>query len=557
MQLYDTTLQMGLVAGVLAHIRAHDWRRGAAKDLANLKSKVPGVADEAVARAIGQSRASLSKGITDDYVGGIDTDLYTARVESGYQAKQSPLLGAPFKKAKLDHATLTNHCEQVGIEPSKSGLHTARRHLYADQQTAWIETERNRQEPPTPLPASARELKRPLKQRTASQVNSAPTSIKPTQIGGPDFSNKSSAAATAAAATAVEDQDFAGFIDPQLLLHPGDQALPLETVQHASAVNGDEDAVDRDVQQITNILDDANTSTGNPEKDQDRELIGFGIMVENMQLAEQGADLLLLPASEYVDALSRINVFHNTALDPHRTTLDEFLPSKVPMGNSRDYPRRFLFPCPNEGCDYSHYIKGILNDHVLVCKPKAQTSTSFVCDQVCENGEVCNKGFATAHGLNEHVVDTHTWVPKKCPHGNCADPHSMFANRKLYANHLAIHHKPIDPTTCTFPECNSKTVFSQHSTYSNHLRRVHKLMSAKSRQEYLPERPKMTSHWPACECPIGGSSTCATVFKSARGLQGHLASKVHNLSGDDAKKITEEIGSGGNVIEKVKEITAR
>jgi hypothetical protein len=98
--------------------------------------------------------------------------------------------------------------------------------------------------------------------------------------------------------------------------------------------------------------------TGNLEKDQDQELIGFGIMVENTQMAEQGADLLLLPAPEYVDALNRINVVYNTTLDPHLTSLDDVFLSKVPMGNSRDYPSLFLFHYPNKGCDYSHPIKG-------------------------------------------------------------------------------------------------------------------------------------------------------------------------------------------------------
>jgi hypothetical protein len=123
---------MGLVAGVLAKIRAHDWRRGGAKDIANLKSKIPGVADDTVARGIGQSRIILGKGINDNYVGSIKADLYTARVESGYQSRHAPLLGALFNKAKLDPEALITHCAELGIEPSKSRLQTARRHLIAD-----------------------------------------------------------------------------------------------------------------------------------------------------------------------------------------------------------------------------------------------------------------------------------------------------------------------------------------------------------------------------------------------------------------------------------------
>jgi hypothetical protein len=103
-------------------------------------------------------------------------------------------------------------------------------------------------------------------------------------------------------------------------------------------------------------------------------------MFQNMQMAEQAADLLLLPSHKYVNALCRINVVHNTTLNKHRTTLDDIFPSKVLMGNSRDYPSLFLFRCPNEGCEYSHSMKGRVDDHVPVCKPKAQPSRSFVCD---------------------------------------------------------------------------------------------------------------------------------------------------------------------------------
>lgn len=66
---------MGLVAGVLVDIRAHDWRRGGARDVANLKlpsDGMLGVADAGVARTLGQSRQSLNGGVTDRYVGDLE-----------------------------------------------------------------------------------------------------------------------------------------------------------------------------------------------------------------------------------------------------------------------------------------------------------------------------------------------------------------------------------------------------------------------------------------------------------------------------------------------------
>jgi hypothetical protein len=543
MQIYGSTLQMGFVAGVLAKLRTHDWRRGAAKELANLKTRISGVADQTIARGIGQSRLSLSKGITDDYVGDIEADLYAARVASDFQSKRTPAIGAPFKKLKLNPEEVKKYCEENGIDSSKSGIRTARRHLYAEQVSGWIEEEKNRHEPPTALRATPQQqLTQSLAQRTANQINSALVSSEQLQIGGPGLLNQSSSAASSTTTAAREVQGFMRFIDPQLLLNPGDQFVPLEEALDASAAHGD--GIDADVQQIVNALEDINVSTGDPEGDRDSELIGLGMILENMQMAKQSADILLLPGSKFVDAFSKINIVHNTQLNSHQTTLGEAFPLKVPMGNSRDYPSLFQFHCPNEGCSHQNSIKVRVSDHVLVCKPQAKTSKSFLCDRLDSEGELCNKAFGRISDLNQHVTNVRNWVPKKCIHDNCPVPDTMFEDGKKYANHLAIHHKPIDPTTCTFPACVSKIIFVSRWLYSRHLRQVHKLMSAKSQQKYLPEQPGKTYHWLECACPLGGALKCATVFKSCRGLRGHLTSKVHKLSADEAKKITDEIAGG-------------
>ncbi|KFZ13368.1 hypothetical protein V502_06640 [Pseudogymnoascus sp. VKM F-4520 (FW-2644)] len=79
MQVNNTMLKIGMIAGVIGRIRAHDWRRGAANDLANLPGGIPSTVNERVAQALGHS-----------------IDLYTARVEARHESRPAPAFLAPL-----------------------------------------------------------------------------------------------------------------------------------------------------------------------------------------------------------------------------------------------------------------------------------------------------------------------------------------------------------------------------------------------------------------------------------------------------------------------------
>lgn len=67
-------------------------------------------------------------------------------------------------------------------------------------------------------------------------------------------------------------------------------------------------------------------------------------------------------------------------------------------------------------------------------------------------------------------------------------------------------------------------------------------MTAASRKPYLPEATERLSHWPAGPCPVGGSgATCDITFTTRKNLQGHLTSKVHNLSAEEAREKADEV----------------
>jgi hypothetical protein len=149
-----------------------------------------------------------------------------------------------------------------------------------------------------------------------------------------------------------------------------------------------------------NILDDENLIINDTEKDADRDLLALRLIVDNIHLAEESPAVLLLPSHQYIEALSKINVVFNRSLGGHIMTIDDHFPSRVPMGNTRDYPSLFQFKCPNhiEGCKYKNPVKTLVADHAIICKPKKpDPSRPLQCDR-----DGCESKYASRKSLNKH-----------------------------------------------------------------------------------------------------------------------------------------------------------
>jgi len=69
---------MGLVAGMLDRAYSHGLRRSAARDVAHLSSRAldgVGFTNEGVRQSMGHMSTTMSKGITEQYVGGSSLDM--------------------------------------------------------------------------------------------------------------------------------------------------------------------------------------------------------------------------------------------------------------------------------------------------------------------------------------------------------------------------------------------------------------------------------------------------------------------------------------------------
>lgn len=139
-QLRKTTIQIGSAGGVLADITAHDWRRGYARDMANTKRSTKiGVADDVVAKTLGQTHKSFGTGVTDGYVGDIEVETYTYRVEELFEGRTQPAMGELYRKVRVTTKAVDGYCSENGIDAaSKTERSKAAHHLRAKHKSDWM-----------------------------------------------------------------------------------------------------------------------------------------------------------------------------------------------------------------------------------------------------------------------------------------------------------------------------------------------------------------------------------------------------------------------------------
>lgn len=156
-------------------------------------------------------------------------------------------------------------------------------------------------------------------------------------------------------------------------------------------------------------------------------MLGIGIILDNLKTAEDGPNVLNLPGHAFVDALAKINITRNAALRGDFSDIN----SKVAISNSRDFPTVFFFECPNkdQGCEYKHHHKRIVEIQARVCNPikkSAKSVRSFKCDRLDKDGNICSAAYASKKNLRMHISSFHNWMPIKYTIENCSEPTRIF-----------------------------------------------------------------------------------------------------------------------------------
>lgn len=110
------------MAGLLANIISYNVRRGSLRDMANFKPSYvtqSGVATSWLPKRLVIQQLAM-RGTTSMYVGELEHETWSARVEQKFKSRKAPVIGSAFKKRRLTSAKLNSHCEEKGIDPRSS-----------------------------------------------------------------------------------------------------------------------------------------------------------------------------------------------------------------------------------------------------------------------------------------------------------------------------------------------------------------------------------------------------------------------------------------------------
>ncbi|KAL2283132.1 hypothetical protein FJTKL_10229 [Diaporthe vaccinii] len=142
-QVKGTIKAAGLLAGILVPLNSHDIRAGTARDLSKLGSDaIKGVANPGVAKVLGHDYKTMSCGVTDSYIGGIDTAFNTEIAKNPRPDRFGPPLvdEGYFKSTRTTPARLTEFCKDNNFDPtSKKDRNTAAKVLERQNQREWAQ----------------------------------------------------------------------------------------------------------------------------------------------------------------------------------------------------------------------------------------------------------------------------------------------------------------------------------------------------------------------------------------------------------------------------------
>ncbi|RSL88221.1 hypothetical protein CDV31_016100 [Fusarium ambrosium] len=133
--------------GIVAEVKTHDIRRGAARQSAHLENSIAGSAIEQARIAIGHSQGSRDNRETEEYVGHLDDHNWTNRAKQKLrQTAKHQLIFAPEtynRKRKRTIQEMSQICRQMGLNPDdkKDRMKASQRSRTADYHE-WITSER-------------------------------------------------------------------------------------------------------------------------------------------------------------------------------------------------------------------------------------------------------------------------------------------------------------------------------------------------------------------------------------------------------------------------------
>lgn len=573
--------------------RVHDLRHGTMADLAHLgdQGQIRGHASMAAAASVGHKMSTFMSDVSEAYVGGSDVSTWGLRAESLWTDSRAPKISqVPYIARPFAPGELSDYCKSMDWDPQdKKRLTRARHELRVREKEEWrtlgaIDASSIQPTTSTATPAATPEA---TDAATDAATSTAPsTAPKPV---GTALQPKDSNAKIARAPSAND------LIDPALLaLSPGKVLSQPTDTTLSSLVSLDQPQLDLvqndlpDQAEMDDVQDDLLESNDDGLNEEDAEcaehLMGLIIgtssseSLSSAELALEEDDELLAAledaerateepvaddpihanADDFIQYFSNINITKHTRVwSFSERKFNEQAKRYVPTGNSRDWPRRFIMSCPNKiyGCTYSTaYGTGLARHHVgctVTTAAPAPTSPVAVAVFKCRKDN-CGDEFSTRDGRNSHER-AHEWTSKQCDLG-CTNG-AWFNTPDQWKKHKARYHDDRwDPkTTCTYDGCTRTEPFATSDALCQHIRWVHKLDLAASK-EYVPQKAPLPVWGKKRLCPFtdcAHAAESANGFTNIHGMMRHLTGKrrgCHKMHTDQAAEVCEAIKMGTSLV---------
>lgn len=147
----NTNLQLAsAAAGLITHVRPHDIRRGAAKDLTYLPGTLAGVTTANVQHGLGHDGGAFGNGVTQRYAGRIEESTWGKRLTNEEQEDHFGVEFAdqPYKKQRIDTAMIDTYCADNKLKHKvRADRKKAIYQLEKQQKQQWVDEQRNAPDP--------------------------------------------------------------------------------------------------------------------------------------------------------------------------------------------------------------------------------------------------------------------------------------------------------------------------------------------------------------------------------------------------------------------------
>lgn len=455
-------------AGLSQRIRPHDFRRGAAFEIATLP--VANVRGEAgAAQLLGHSKASVAADVTSRYVGHTADDTWYIRVRTVVKKRTKYILEfapapVPFKRRRNSPKDVTAFCESKGLDPTDPKS----RHKASVQ----LRKQKN-------VPSNEEKIVIPQ-----VQPLDEPSALEPARYSSLDTTEDS---AMYPAPYSSLDTTEDSVIDSALFNSPGTTEDPaLHTARYTT----------RSVTQSATGV----TSLRVISAEKSPTLVGSSsardapaaILDPQSGSSDDPAAVLHGDPYDFATYLATVNMYRFDS--PESIAL----PAWVKSGGSRDPPTRWMYPCPLPLCPRTFANSKAVNGHAKNCNFGKSTEGKMVCEK-------CGYAVGSRAAFSKHRVHCY-YVPAVCTKDFCSDQ-TLWPNPHALQGHIDRAHHGWTRYGCPVEGCPRLTEeFINKGAQRSHMFSLHhdvyeQLMAWVDGAEY-PPLPDQDLSWTRRNCPV-------------------------------------------------------